>query len=258
MTEEEAQTWLSAHGWWDGAAGDRLRHFVTLVLEEADRQNLISAGSRSQIWSRHVVDSAQLIPLLSTLEGRRASASGGEAVSPAPSDLWVDLGTGAGFPGMVIGCLREQPIQLVEMRPLRVDFLRRCVAALGLVHVEVVQGKVESARFDRPASVISARAYAPLDRLLTSAHHLADENTVWLLPKGRSSEKELEIIRSDWQAVFHVEQSITDTESAIVTIQNLRRIDRSQGPKARAGRNHHASYARCSRISASRRIKPRP
>jgi len=223
MTEDEAQDWLRAHGWWDGEAGDRLRRFVDLVLDEADRQNLISAGSRAQIWARHIVDSAQLLPL--------APASGA-------NDLWVDLGTGAGFPGMVVACLDKRPVRLVEVRPLRVAFLQRCVDALGLDNVQVVGSKVERARFDRPARVISARAYAPLDRMIESAIHLADEKTVWLLPKGRQSEKELAIVRHDWQAVFHVEQSITDPESAIVTMENLRRI--SPPPVARTSKPSHA------------------
>jgi 16S rRNA (guanine527-N7)-methyltransferase len=226
MTEEEAHAWLQARSWWDGEAGDRLRAFVAMVLDEADRQNLISAGSRAQIWSRHIVDSAQLLAL--------ASARGGET----DADMWVDLGTGAGFPGVVIACLSDRPVKLVEVRPLRVAFLQRCVEALNLPHVEVVGSKVEKARFPVPARVISARAYAPLDRLLESARHLSDENTVWLLPKGRQGEKELEIIRRDWQAVFHVEQSTTDPESVIVTIEQLRRIPAPAKP------TRHGSHAR--------------
>ena len=228
MTEDEARAWLDAHGWWEGEAGDRLRQFVALVLDEADRQNLISAASREQMWARHIVDSAQLLPL--------AQAGQGDG---DPGGLWVDLGTGAGFPGLVIACLRDAPMQLVEVRPLRVAFLQRCVEALGLTHVHVIGSKVEKCRVDAPAQVISARAYAPLDRLLASAVHLCDEKTLWLLPKGRQGEKELEIVRRDWQAAFHVEQSITDPESVIVTIQSLRQLSgrtRPASPPARKPR----------------------
>lgn len=221
MTEEEAQGWLCERGWWEGTIGNRLRQFVGLVLEEADRQNLISAASRDSIWARHIVDSAQLLPLI---DGARIDEA-------AP---WVDLGTGAGFPGLVIACLSNRPMKLVEVRPLRVDFLARCVGAMGLTHVEVCGVKVEKALFEVPAGIISARAYAPLDRLLASASHLSDENTLWLLPKGRQGENELAIVRHDWQAVFHVEQSITSPESVIVTIQQLRRA---------APPNRHGSHA---------------
>lgn len=218
MTEEEARAWLDAKGYWRGVQGDRLRLFVDLLLRESDRQNLISSGSRSQLWSRHVVDSAQLLSLAPAADG-----------SP-----WVDLGTGAGFPGMVVACLRDGPVTLIEARPLRATFLQRCVDALELDKIKVISSKVERARCDKPALVISARAFAPLDRLLAGAHHLSDENTVWLLPKGRNGEKELEIIRRDWQAMFHVEQSITDPESVIVTIQQLRGRTAATRPHATA------------------------
>jgi len=207
MTEEQAQDWLRAQGWWDGDAGDRLRQLVALVLEEADRQNLISADSRAQIWARHMVDSAQLLRLTQA--------------GTSDAGHWVDLGTGAGFPGLVIACLRMAPVSLVEMRPLRVAFLERAVRALGLDHVAVLGSKVEKLALGSPAAVISARAYAPLDRLLRTAHHLADENTIWLLPKGRNGEKELAIARQQWQAVFHVEQSLTDVDSAIVIARDV-------------------------------------
>lgn len=234
MTEDEARAWLDAHGWWAGAVGERLRGFVALVLDEADRQNLISAASREQMWARHIVDSAQLLPL--------AQAGQGDA-----GGLWVDLGTGAGFPGLVIACLRDAPMQLVEVRPLRVAFLQRCVDALGLTHVHVIGSKVEKCRVDAPAQVISARAYAPLDRLLASAVHLCDEKTLWLLPKGRQGEKELEIVRRDWQAAFHVEQSITDPESVIVTIQSLRQLSgrtRPASPPVKGPRAVHRPRGR--------------
>jgi len=209
MTEDEAQDWLRAQGWWEGEAGERLRHLAALVLAEADRQNLISAGSRAQIWARHIADSAQLLAL--------------PALASARDGGWVDLGTGAGFPGLVIACLRPMPMMLVEMRPLRVAFLQRAARELGLAHVTVVGGRAEKVALPQAASVISARAYAPLDKLLASAHHLADENTVWLLPKGRNGEKELAIARARWQAVFHVEQSLTDAESVIITARGVAR-----------------------------------
>jgi 16S rRNA (guanine527-N7)-methyltransferase len=206
MDEAQARDWLDRQGWWTGAAGDRLRAFVDLVLAEADRQNLISAGSRSQIWSRHIVDSAQLVPLAAGRAG-----------------LWVDLGTGAGFPGLVVACLRAEPIVMIEARPLRVAFLERCVEALGLTHAHVLADKVERVRLLAPAAIVSARAYAPLDRLLGSSAHLADSSTTWLLPKGQSAQIELAKLHRDWQAAFHVEQSITDPGSAIVTLTDLRR-----------------------------------
>jgi 16S rRNA (guanine527-N7)-methyltransferase len=227
MTEAEAQSWLEGEGCWTGEAGDRLRAFAALLLEEADRQNLISAASREQLWARHIVDSAQLLPLAKGAEG-----------------LWVDLGTGAGLPGIVIACLRAAPILMVEARALRVAFLQRCIDALGLTHARVVCDKVERVKLDAPAAIISARAYAPMDRLLASAAHFTDSSTIWLLPKGRNAENELAIARRDWQASFHVEQSLTDPESAIVTLTALsRRQAPIRPPKAKkSGAQRRATW----------------
>jgi 16S rRNA (guanine527-N7)-methyltransferase len=219
MTEEEAQAWLDARGWWQGPKGDRLRAYVALLLEEADRQNLISAGSRAEIWSRHIVDSAQLLAL---------------APDHSAEGLWVDLGTGAGLPGIVVAALRDAPIMMIEARPLRTAFLDRCVKALAIPHAQVICDKVERVKVDHPAAIISARAYAPMDRLLASATHLADLSTTWLLPKGRNADNELAIARRDWQALFHVEQSITYFGSAIVTLKDLKPILRAPSRPARS------------------------
>jgi 16S rRNA (guanine527-N7)-methyltransferase len=229
MTEADAQAWLESRGWWTGDAGDRLRAYVALLLEEADRQNLISTASRTQIWARHIVDSAQLLAL---------------AAEASTDGLWVDLGTGAGLPGVVIACLRPTPMLMIEERSLRVAFLQRCIDVLGLSHARVVCNKVERVRLDAPAAVVSARAYAPMERLLASAAHFTDSSTIWLLPKGRNAEKELEIARRDWQAAFHVEQSITDPESAIVTLTGLSRKEApSSAQKARkSGAQRRATW----------------
>lgn len=204
MTEDQAQAWLDSRGWWQGPAGDRLRAYVALLLEEADRQNLISAASRDQVWARHIVDSAQLMELAEEADG-----------------LWVDLGTGAGLPGIVIACLRAGPLLMIEARALRVAFLQRCIDSLGLSNARVVCGKVERVQLEHPAAVVSARAYAPMDRLLASAAHFTDSSTIWLLPKGRNAQNELAIAQCDWHSSFHVEQSITDPESAIIVLTAL-------------------------------------
>jgi 16S rRNA (guanine527-N7)-methyltransferase len=226
MTEDEARAWLDNRGWWQGEAGERLRTYAQMLIEEADRQNLISTGSRTELWARHIVDSAQLLPLAQGSEG-----------------LWVDLGTGAGLPGIVIACLRPTPMLMIESRHLRAAFLERCVAALGLDHARVVCDKVERVHLDAAAAVISARAYAPMDRLLASAAHFTDSSTIWLLPKGRNAEKELEIARRDWQASFHVEQSVTDPESAIVTLTALsRKPAQASAPKKKSGAQRRATW----------------
>lgn len=200
MTEEEARDWLVRHCLVSRETIERLGAFVEAVVAESRHQNLISAATIPEIWSRHIVDSAQLLKLRP------------ESHSALP---WLDLGTGAGFPGMVIAILGDFPVILVESRRKRFEFLERQVEALGLDNVTVHGGRLETLA-TCAAGVISARAFAPLSKLLGLAHRFSTEKTHWLLPKGRSAREELESVRSSWQGVFHVEPSLTDAEAAII------------------------------------------
>src|SRR4051812_42611324 len=119
--------------------------FAALLRDESERQNLVSRASLDHLWLRHIADSAQLLRF-----------------APSPSATWVDLGTGAGFPGLIVALLHRGPVTLVEERRLRADFLHRAAAVLGL-KVEILAGKAERIR-PRPFDVISARACAPLGR----------------------------------------------------------------------------------------------
>jgi 16S rRNA (guanine527-N7)-methyltransferase len=131
----------------------------------------------------------------------------------------VDIGSGAGLPGIVIACLVEGPVTLIEPRRLRADFLHRASESLGL-KARVASEKVERVRghFD----VITARAVAPLPRLLEISQHLSTRNSVWVLPKGRSAAAELAEARHTWQGAFHVERSVTDEDSSIIVATDVR------------------------------------
>jgi len=200
MTEEEAKDWLVDHCHVSRETMEKLDAFVGAVIAENVQQNLISVATIPHIWSRHIVDSAQLLKLYP------------EPHSALP---WLDLGTGAGFPGMVIAILANFPVILVESRRKRFEFLVRQAVALGLDNVTVHGGRLESLT-TRQVGVISARAFAPLPKLLGLAHRFSTEKTCWLLPKGRSAREELESVRSSWQGAFHVEPSLTDAEAAII------------------------------------------
>lgn len=217
MTEEDARAWLEAQGH-GAAAVEKLGRLVDLIGEENGRQNLIAASTLPHIWGRHVVDSVQLLHL---------------AGPSVEEGVWVDLGSGGGFPGLVIACLRAAPVILVEARGLRARFLQRCVEELNLSSATVKQERVERVTLDMPAAVVSARAFASLDRTFGMASHFCDENTLWLLPKGRSAEIELVTARKEWQAVFHVEQSVTSADSAIVVASGLKRRHVGVGKSAR-------------------------
>jgi 16S rRNA (guanine527-N7)-methyltransferase len=144
--------------------------------------------------------------------------------APSAKASWIDLGTGAGFPGLIVAALHKGPVTLVEERRLRADFLRRAAEALG-VEVEIIGMKAERVprrRFD----VISARAFAPLPRLLDLGTAFSTTKTLWLLPKGRNAAAELEALDPSWQGDFRLEPSLTDPEAAIIVAQGVKRRGR--------------------------------
>jgi len=184
----------------------RLETFVELLKTENERQNLVSSGSLEGVWTRHIADSLQLV--------RHA---------PADAPNWLDLGSGAGFPGLLIPLVHPATVTLVESRRLRIEFLRSAACALGIAdRVEILHSRAESAP-TREFAVISARAFAPLDRLLALAERFSTEETVWILPKGRNAESELDRVRSSWQGEFRLEPSETDPDARIIVARGVRR-----------------------------------
>jgi len=181
---------------------EKIETYVASLRAENERQNLVSASTLEHAWDRHILDSAQLVPF-----------------EPRVGATWVDIGSGAGLPGIVIACLVEGLVTLVEPRALRARFLERIVDELSL-KASVVQARAEQVlgQFD----VITGRAVAPLDRFLEISRHLSTGKTVWALPKGRAAQSELAEARRSWQGMFHVEQSLTQAESAIVIAREVR------------------------------------
>ncbi|WP_353229373.1 16S rRNA (guanine(527)-N(7))-methyltransferase RsmG [Novosphingobium sp.] len=205
--ETAARAWLIDVLGVDPAAMARLEQLVALLVEENTRQNLVSAASLDHVWQRHIVDSAQLLTV----------SRGTFAV---PNDgAWLDLGSGAGFPGLVIAALQPQrAVTLVESRRLRTDWLVRATAAIGLDRVAVVASRIEDMPTTRFA-VICARAFAPLERLLELSARFSTPQTLWLLPKGAKARHELQELAPAWFHTFHVEQSLTDSSAGILVGQ---------------------------------------
>ncbi len=180
-----------------------IERYVALLSAENQHQNLVAAASLPNVWERHIFDSAQL-----------------SCFAPYQSANWVDIGSGAGLPGLIITLLSDAPMTLIEPRRLRAEFLQRAVADLGLsprVKVECASVEKVSGRFD----LITARAVAPLGKLLGLAHHLSHPGTIWVLPKGRNAKSELAEARRNWQCEARSEQSRTDPESAILVLTNV-------------------------------------
>lgn len=201
VTEVEAQDWLRGALGVDAPGMARLSQLVDLLLEENERQNLVARGTLPHVWVRHIVDSAQLLHV------SRGTLPAGE---------WLDLGTGAGFPGLAIAALQpDRPVTLVDSRRLRTEWLQRAADALGLANVRVVLSRVEDLP-SGPHAVISARAFAPLDKLVTLSARFSTPDTLWLLPKGARAAQELQMLPESWNHMFHVEQSLTDANAGVI------------------------------------------
>ena len=210
-SEAAAKAWLRTLPECDEPAMDRLERLVALLAGENDRQNLVSAGTLPNVWQRHIADSAQLLCHVPR-----------ETASP-----WLDLGTGAGFPGLVIAALRPDcEVVMVESRGLRAAWLEHAKSALGLTNAVVVSERIEQVEA-RPMRVISARAFAPFDRLLKLSARFSTGDTFWLLPKGRSARQELQELRG-WNHLFHVEQSLTDSDAGLIVGQLIGKKGRKQ------------------------------
>jgi len=215
IVQDEQQARDFCAGLVDPAGLARLDRLAAMVVEENALQNLIAKASEQAIWSRHFADSAQL--LLHVADSDAASLpSGREGVGKPKAGAWLDLGTGAGFPGLVIAAMRpEIPVVLVESRKRRVDWLERAADELDLGHCRVEGRRLEHVQ-TFSAGVISARAFAPLSRLFVLSARFSTQDTLWLLPKGRSAVQEVKSLPREVANMFHVEHSVTDPDAGIV------------------------------------------
>jgi 16S rRNA (guanine527-N7)-methyltransferase len=189
---------------------DKLRLFVDDVLDVSRHTNLTSRSSLPTIWTRHIADSLQLLPL-------------------APeARCWVDLGSGGGFPGIVIACaLADRPgvqVHLVESIGKKAAFLRHAVERLQLpavVHAVRIEDFVKN--FSTKADVVTARALAPLDELLKLAHPLLKTGAQGLFHKGQDVEGELTRASKYWNIDAELVPSKTSPEGRIVVVRGLSR-----------------------------------
>jgi 16S rRNA (guanine527-N7)-methyltransferase len=179
----------------------RLEAYVDLLLRWNSRINLIGRSTASDVWQRHILDSAQLLPLL--LPGARTL---------------VDLGSGAGLPGLVLAILGVPEVHLIDSDQRKCAFLReaaRAAAAPAAVHA----GRIEDAP-GFAADVVTARALAPLHRLLEHAEKYIGPNSRCLFLKGRSAAEELTEAGKLWSMRARLVPSATDEAAAIVCIEN--------------------------------------
>lgn len=184
----------------------RLKLYVSLLEDWNARLNLVSAGSLAAVWKRHIWDSAQL-----------------QEYMPKPTQSLVDLGSGAGFPGVVLATLLGPSVRVVlyESIAKKCRFLEE-VARRVVPHVEVRNARIEQAG-PEPFEVVTARACAPLTQLLAYAEPFQGKATRNLFLKGQSVASELTEAHKSWKMQVRQHPSCTDPSGTILEIGELRR-----------------------------------
>jgi 16S rRNA (guanine527-N7)-methyltransferase len=185
---------------------ERLEQFVDLLTRWQRSTNLVASSTIPRVWTRHVADSLQLVALAPN--ARR----------------WIDLGAGGGFPGLVIASALAGKagveVHLVESVQKKAAFLRAAAAELSLpaiVHAARIEDFVGTAA--EPFDVVTARALAPLDRLIGYAIPLLKRGTVGLFPKGQDVEAELTQASKSWTIDADLVPSKTDRQGRIVLVR---------------------------------------
>lgn len=189
---------------------ERLKTFVALLNEWQQKFNLVSAKSLPDIWQRHIADSAQLFEYLDF-----------------NAKTVYDLGSGAGFPAMVLAIMTAElkqrlKFKLIESTTKKTVFLNVVKEALNLKNIEILNDRIENLKLP-PADNITSRALAPLPKLLAYALPLSTRQTKLILPKGRTYQAELLEAGKEWNFKRIIRQNQVSDEGVILVLENLRR-----------------------------------
>jgi len=185
----------------------RLEAYADLLIRWSARINLVGRDTLADLWRRHLLDSAQLRPLV-----------------PHTARNLADLGSGAGFPGLVLAILGVLGVELVEADTRRCAFLREA-ARITEAAVTIRPCRIEAVP-PHPVDVVTARACAPLDRLLDLAAPFLAPDTLCLFPKGERFNEELTLARKRWTMNVSVEQSLSDRRGVVLRLQQVAREPR--------------------------------
>lgn len=189
---------------------ERLEKQAALLARWNPRINLVSQASLEHVWDRHFADSAQLWSL-----------------RPAGARLWVDLGSGAGFPGLVVAAMAAESDPALEVRLVESD-QRKAAFLTAAIREAKLPATVLAERVERlpplQADVVSARALAPLVQLLSMSEKHRRPRGIGLFPKGASVHKEIAEAKARWRFDSVIHPSRTDPEAAIVEIGATQRV----------------------------------
>lgn len=183
---------------------ERLEIYARLLLRWNARINLIARADEAELWQRHILDSAQLADLL-----------------PAEADVCIDLGAGAGFPGLILALMTTWRVHLVEADQRKAAFLREAVRETG-ANATVHAVRAEALDL-APVPVVTARALAPVTVLLALAQPLLRTGGICLLPKGRAADSELTAASQQWHMRVERFPSRTSPGATLLRISEIRR-----------------------------------
>ena len=191
---------------------DKLRAYEALIQKWNPSINLVANSTLSDVWNRHIIDSAQVY----------------FAASDERSSVWTDIGSGGGLPGIVIATLaqgedRQTNITMVESDKRKSVFLRTVIRELDLSNAKVTNERIESAQI-QISDIVSARALAPLTDLFTLSQGFSNQNTTFLFQKGKNWASEIEIAQNHWSFDYDAITSETDSNAVILKIRGLSRV----------------------------------
>jgi len=209
LEDAEGATAFAAATGADEAQMETLRRFRLLLEEGNGRMNLVGPSAMAEFWPRHAFDSAQLLK-----------------IAPEAA-TWADLGAGAGFPGLVLAILLKgrlgAKVHLVESLTKRCRFLSDVVAALDLPAV-VHNVRAEEIKPVPKVEIVTARACAPMERLLGYAEPFLKAGAKGLFLKGRGIDDELELARKRWRFQVALRPSLSDPSGRVVEVEGLNRV----------------------------------
>ncbi|QQR70066.1 MAG: 16S rRNA (guanine(527)-N(7))-methyltransferase RsmG [Alphaproteobacteria bacterium] len=183
---------------------ERLEAYIALLRQWQPRINLVGASTLPHLWHRHVMDSAQLYDLL-----------------PPKTRSLADIGSGAGFPGMVLAIMGVPNVNLIESDQRKGAFLAAVAAETG-VKIHLHMQRLEEMHPDFLPDVVTARALAPLPRLLGWLPEPWRRSSVLILPKGRDADREIEEAGREWRFDLGRTPSLSDPDATILRLTGVR------------------------------------
>jgi 16S rRNA (guanine527-N7)-methyltransferase len=188
----------------------RLDAYAGLLVRWSQRINLVAASTLADSWRRHFLDSAQLFSHI-----------------PAGARGLIDLGSGAGFPGLVLAIMGVPGVELVEADARKCAFLREA-ARIAAAPVTIHNARIEALP-PHPVDVVTARGCAPLDRLLVLAQRFVAPETLCLFPKGEQAAQELDAAAQAWEMDVTCHDSCTDARGIILCLSRVTQRERGGG-----------------------------